>query len=253
MGGELTSAYDVYLNLKLKGFWNKKDIYNQSETPIPPRFISKRPRYSYTVGLDHKINLIKQASYLGAYQKTVLADANQSWPFRNNSFQNIFSNIGYWLSNPNFLFSELGRTLKSGGKAYLALQTPSLPKLCPSYRPNDFPNYSQLLTLLNGGRSECSNWRLSLKELECLIRDNGFKLAYHRYYLTSVTLKIWDIGFRPLTPVLTKMANLLTSRKRVQLKKEWIELLNQLLNPVFEFEHQEPKDGGYIYIILEKK
>jgi hypothetical protein len=48
--------------------------------------------------------------------------------------------------------------------------------------------------------------------------------------------QIWDIGLRPLAPLLVRMANGLTRRDRSAIKRDWIELCLDLLAPMCRFD-----------------
>jgi len=253
MGGNLTLDYDVYLNAgNLEKFWENQDIYDNFSNRGDGKFIARKPIHTFSIGFDKKENLMKQASFLNLYEDYKIGDANKTWPLGDGRLKSIFSNIFYWLKGPEFLFRETSRVLGQGGRCFLALQDPSFPNYCPSYRSQDFSKYKQVLKLLNRGRSESYLWRVPLRELENLAESNGLKVIYHRYYLSETVLRIWDIGLRPLSPVLISMANSLSPEQRIRHKKEWIDTLSKLLFPIFEADKETQNRGGYLYLILEK-
>ncbi len=253
-GGSLTPDYDYYTHAgHLDKFWKHADIYDHFAGQGQSRFIARMPDDRFTYAYDHKENLKKQADLLNFYDAYGVGDANKRWPYPDGELQSVFSNIFYWLDNPRFLFPELARVLAPRGKAFLALQDPSFPKFCPSYQTGKFPKYADVLKLLNRGRADSSLWRLSLKELEALGKKNGLKLVYHRRYLTDMVLKIWDIGLRPFSPVLIRMANSLSAQDRLQCKKEWVDICVNLLRPIYESEKDVTNQGGYLYLIFEKQ
>jgi hypothetical protein len=55
---------------------------------------------------------------------------------------------------------------------------------------------------------------------------------------------MWDIGLRPISPVTIKMANILEPKQRKKIKEEWIDIWEDLLDPVcepmFQLENQNP-------------
>lgn len=253
MGGSLTEDYDVYLNVKnLEGYWQNQDIYDHFSGKGNARHIARRPNHTFSYALDYKENLKKQALFLGLYDEYRVGDANSTWPFEEGGLKTVFSNIFYWLKDPHFLFKELGRVLMPQGRAFLALQDSSFPRYCLSSRSQDFPKYRKLFELLNRGRSDSYLWRLDLVEIEELAKTNRLKFVYHRHYLSEVILKIWDIGLRPLSPVLIRMANSLSPQARMQSKKEWVAVISKLLESLFEAEREREDPGGYLYLILEK-
>ncbi len=253
MGGALTLDYDYYLEAgNLDKFWEHGDIYDHFRGAGKNSFISRAPETTYSHAYDHKDNLKKQASFLNFYDDYRVGNANLSWPYKSASLKSIFSNIFYWLNDPEFLLREMARVLDAGGRGFLALQAPQFPQMCPSYHREKYPEMSKTLELLNRGRADCSLWRLSLSDLEKLGKKNGLKLVHHRYYLSEIILRIWDIGLRPFSPLLISMANSLSAENRLRHKKEWIEICHDLLQPIFESEKNKTSEGGYLYVIFEK-
>jgi hypothetical protein len=43
---------------------------------------------------------------------------------------------------------------------------------------------------------------------------------------------VWDIGLRPIAPLLVRMANELTPQTRLEVKRDWIALFCDLLEPL---------------------
>jgi len=74
----------------------------------------------------------------------------------------------------------------------------------------------------------------------------------HAYYLSPLTLKAWEIGLRPLSPVLIKMANKLTAADRLAIKAEWMAILRPFLAELYELDRKSPEPGGYHFVCLEK-
>src|SRR5581483_5158498 len=90
--------------------------------------IARPPTYRITVGADHKANLLKKAESLGLYEDLQLVDANKRLPFGDGSFKSVFSNIVYWLDEPEGALSEISRILVPGGKCCLMLPNDTLPR-----------------------------------------------------------------------------------------------------------------------------
>lgn len=111
---------------------------------------------------------------------------------------------------------------------------------------------SELLRLLNRGRSESMHWTISYNDFLKLVKEVGFKIVEHSYYLSPLTLKIWDIGLRPLSPLLIKMANGLTMENRRAIKIEWIETATKFLLPLYEMENKSKDEGGFHLFVLNK-
>lgn len=249
-GGAFSIDYDWYRNSNPTGFWDNRDIYDTFLTLPQPKYIVEKPRYLIDFALDRKINLLKQTEGLNLYRHTKVADADHRLPFEDNSFQTVFSNILYWLKSPESSFKEVWRILRPGGHALLCLQDPKYQEYCPSENWQEMN--SELLRLLNTGRSQRVCWRISLPQLKELTQKTGFKIAYHSYYLSPLTLKIWDIGLRPLSPLLIKMVQKFNESDRAEIKQEWMETLQPFLRELYELDKQNQEQGGFHFVCLEK-
>ncbi len=112
---------------------------------------------------------------------------------------------------------------------------------------------SALLKKLNRGRSENLHWLTSYNEFTRLAEDAGFSILDHSYYLSPLTLMIWDIGLRPISPYLIKMANKLSPEDRRSIKLEWVDALYEILLPLYEMEMNSKEEGGFHLFVLESK
>ncbi len=254
MGGKISPEYDFFSNVDgLGSFFEGKDIYDSFSQKGSSSLIFKKPKFVFDISFDHKENLLKQAEFLGIYKKTITADGNARWPLEDNSMESAFSNILYWLKDRHHSFKELRRILKPGGRAFLFLQTKNFTKFCKSYHPEDYPTYEKTLRILNRSRVESHLWQSDLEEIRQLAKEYGFSVLHHRYCYSQFFLSMWDIGLRPLSPVLIDMANSFNAGQRKKYKKQWVEILYEILRPIYDEETKNsPKNGGYILVILEK-
>jgi len=249
-GGAFSLAYDWYRNVDPAGFWQNKDIYDTFEQAPDSSSIVRKPEYTITCALDAKESLLKQAAGLGFYGGTRVADADGQWPLDNASFKTVFSNILYWLRSPEHSLREIHRILQSGGRALLCLQDHRFKDLCISYRWRE--KKSELLRLLNRGRTESSYWTTSYDDYRALAERCGFRVADHVTYLSPLTLQAWDIGLRPLSPPLIKMVRLLSESDRAAIKTEWMEVCRPFLAELLTLDAQSSGHGGYHFFCLEK-
>lgn len=249
-GGAFTLDYDWFINTDVEGFWDNKDIYDAFHQGASAESIKAPPRYVIDWALDHNPNLIAQCKPLGLYSNYRVADAAKPLPFEEETFQTVFSNILYWLEDPEAPLREIYRILRPGGRALLCLPDPKFFEHCITYQWRE--RGSELLKKLNRGRLEVTRWTITLGEIEALTARIGFRLELHQRYLSPLTLKIWDIGLRPISAVLIKMANSLGQQARREIKREWIDTCYDLLLPVLEMEREFPREGGYHFVCLRK-
>lgn len=255
MGGVISPEYDFFTNVgSLESFFKGADIYDSFSRSGKSEYVLKKPDYVIDVALDHKENLLRQAEFLGVYKKLITADANNEWPIENSSLNSVISNILYWLSDKHHSFQELSRVLQKGGRAFLFIQTKNFTEFCMSYHPERLPKYRKTLEVLNRKRKESHLWQTDIQEIRQMARQYGFEVRHYEYCYSRLFLTMWDIGLRPLSPVLVDMVNSFDAEKRSRYKKEWVNIFYDILKPIYDEETREPlREGGYLYTILEKK
>ena len=249
-GGRFSQDYDWFLNADPRGFWENRDIYDTFKQRVRPNWVTRMPSCHIDWALDEKKNLLRQATATGFYRHVANADANVRLPFRDESFQAVFSNILYWLDSFERTLREIHRVLRRTGRVLLCLPDPRFNDYCVSYQWKE--SNSEALRLLNRGRTESNLWTISYPELAKTATALGFEIAFHRYYLSPLTLRVWDIGLRPLSPVLIKMANAFENSERRSLKAEWIGIVRPFLLELFEMEQCSTEQGGFHFVCLEK-
>lgn len=260
-GGKLDIRFDDYQSIgNLDKFFLNYDIHDEFVSEYNPLII-KNPNYKFTTALDHKENLISKAKKLKLYEQYFVHDANKNLPFKDDTFNTIFSNIVYWLDNPQKSFNEIARVLQAGsGRVALMLPNSSMPtfsfynKLYANSNNTEF----SFLKYLDRGR-HASNIKVAKNYLEwkAIINKSGLKIVDHKMHLSKSLIQIWDIGLRPLFPVLIKMINAVEKKEKiVEIKLEWMKVLMKFLEPVFELEMKNKLDQdvekAFHYFVLEK-
>lgn len=259
-GGEFDLSFDDYQSIgNLDKFYDNADIHDTFVDGYKPS-ISKKPSYKFSVALDHKENLLKKSKELDFYHDFITHDANQPFPFESNTFDSIFSNIVYWLDDPQKSMNEISRVLNKGGNVALMLPNSTMP---------EFSFYNQLhvknnnedfefLKYMDRGRYN-SNIKLakSFDEWKQIIDNSGLKIVEHKTHLSKTVVQIWDIGLRPLFPVLLKLVQAVENKEELlNIKKEWIEIFIKFLEPIFELEMKnklnQSEEKAFHYFVLEK-
>lgn len=241
-GGDFGFDFDIFLGVgNLEDFFNDKDIYNSAPSTYDPN-ITERPNRKYTVGLDHKESLLKKADELGFYRELVQHNNNEPLPFDDDEFRNIFSNTVYWVEEVDLHLSEIARVLKPGGKGVLVLRTPHVHMFLDYLYSMENELGTELVEMLDRGRSEHYPSLYTESEWIDKLNTAGLKITETRPVISTLHAGMWDIGMRPISPVMIQMANLLTTEQRIKIKQEWIDIWERLLNPVcdpmFQLEHQ---------------
>jgi len=255
-GGEFANDFDAFQSMgSLDKYFDKVDVFDSWDTEIHPR-ITKAPDYLIDYGSDHKENLLKKAKTLNIYKNLLLGDANQKLPFEKNSFNSIFSNIIYWLEDPQLAFREICRILKPGGQCCVMLPNSTFHGF--SFYHNLYVTRKQeqfaFLEALDRGRMSKIKHAKSTDEWTRIIENAGLKIVQHKMHLSKTIIQIWDIGMRPLFPVLHKMISHLEAETLLENKKEWIQTIKMFSGPIAVMENQlnQGEEPAFHCFILEK-
>ena len=77
------------------------------------------------------------------------------------------------------------------------------------------------------------------------------KIVGSQTYLSLKIWEIWDVGLRPLSPALIKMANYLNSSQRLEIKKEWCDICLPFAEELLEHKLSNgATEGAYYFITL---
>jgi SAM-dependent methyltransferase len=259
-GGQFDISFDDYQSIgNLDKFYKNKDIHDVFIEGYRP-VITHGSKYNFSAGLDHKENLLLKAEALDLYKETIVHDANKALPIEDNKFDTIFSNIVYWLNDPQKSINEIARVMSSGGKVALMLPNITMPEF--SFYNNHFIKTEdrryEFLKLMDRGRYS-SNIKVakSYGEWKELFGNSGLKIVDHKMHLSKTVIEIWDIGLRPLFPVLHKMVNAIEDKdKLIDVKREWIDIFMQFLEPIFNLEMDglldQNAEKAFHYFVLEK-
>ena len=257
-GGRLNKNFDIYKNVtKLNKFYKNFDIYNHYNHLNSTKISHKIKKNFNIVGLDHKKNLLKKAKDLNFYDNLIKADGNKKLPFADSQFDTIFSNIVYWLNDVGGVLMELKRILKKNGNIILML--PDIKFLDSSFYynyqiKNKIKNY-EFLSLIDRGRiSNNVKQAKSLSEWKSLFSEAGLSIVKYKMHLSSLTLKIWDIGLRPIFPELVKLFNKTNKKNRIEFKKGLISTAKKYIYPLLQLENDAPNfQKGFYCFVLSKK
>lgn len=246
-GGALTEHYDWYRNAQPRD----GDMYDVVMTVPRREWIARRPTRTIDVGLDLKETLLVQAAGLEFYRHITRSDANRPLPFANESFSTVFSNILSWLEDAAEALTEIHRVLRRGGRALLCLPTEHFREYCASYQSRE--SGSTLWRLLNRGRTSHLRWTLPWPELRTLMTRAEFTVIDRREYWSPLTMRVWDIGLRPLSPVLIKLVARLGEEERRETKREWIAAVRPLAAELVAMDAASMAPGAYQLVYLERR
>ena len=238
-GGEFAKDFDVFSSVnKLSEFYHGVDIFD-SYNPSMNAKVTKKPLYQIDVAFDAKDNLLEKASRIDMYKQTICGDGNKKLPFADNSFVTIFSNIVYWLDNPQNVLKELHRILNKNGKICLMIPDKKLEEFSiynKFYAKTQNPQW-EFLKMIDRNRFADNYKTIRLEsEWEELFTNTGFEIISHGRHLSKLVIELWDIGLRPIFPLLLKMVNELNSKQIYEIKSEWTETFKPFLKSIIEID-----------------
>jgi ubiquinone/menaquinone biosynthesis C-methylase UbiE len=256
-GGTVSTQFDVFLSVRnLNDFYENVDVYDAFQKD-KTTYVVDPPHYRIDVAFDNKENSLKKSDQLKLYHSYVAGDANRRLPFSEESFNSIFSNIVYWLDEPKTILKEIYRVLRPGGHVCLMLPNHTFP---------NFSFYNQLyakthnkkfvfLEQLDRGRFK-DNIRQAHSDHEWrkIFRQTGFEITMHRKHLSKTVIQIWDIGLRPLFPVLKKMVDQIQPDRYQDIKSEWVDTVRRFLEPIVEMDSElgQGVEAAFHCYVLEK-
>lgn len=249
LGGHFKPEFDWFYSVNTQGFWENEDTFDCDAGVAIASYIESPPHTRIKFGVDHKQALLSQAARLGFVDKLVQHDCNLPLSV-NTEISTVYSNILYWLNDPMQSLHQIGDVLSPGGEFVAVFPNSDFFKTCTSYTNED-----ALSKLINRGRANHIMWYMDLQEFEQEIARRGmFELKSSRRYLSPLTLKMWDIGLRPLSIPLMKMANSLSPERRLEIKQEWCDTLMRFSAPLLEHELEYAESsGGFNLVRLVKR
>ena len=258
-GGSFREDFDVFLDVGfLDEYWRNKDVYDSYNGQIEKReVVEKKADYVLDIALDHKDKLMKKAANLGLYRQFIKTDANNRLPFEDESFRSVFSNIVYWLKQPENTFKEIYRILKKDGLCCVMLPNTAFLEASFYYSLYEKAGRKEFefLKMIDRGRIS-DNVKIvnSYEGWKEIIESVGFKIEECIPHLSKTLVQIWDIGLRPIFPLLKKMTAQIEESSLMEIKKEWVELFLKIGYPIIENDKllADNKEFCFFCFILRK-
>lgn len=233
-GGDFGTEFDIFgATDNLDKFFQNKDIYNATTDDYDP-VVTERPSRRMTVGTDWKQALLDKADALDFYEDLQQHDNNEPLPFADDRFQTIFSNSVYWVENVDLHLEEIARVLADNGQAHLVLKNTHV----RDFLTNLWDQWEnelggELIQMIDRGRSDHYAHLYSPDGWKEKLEDAGLNVVQQQPTVTQAHCRMWDIGLRPISPYLIRMAYSMSSDQRVNLKKDWIETWHKMLEPFY--------------------
>ncbi len=214
------------------------DFVNDGYQPA----IIQTPGYSFDVGVDLKAALLAKARRISFYADLIEHDLNQPLPFASRSFQTLYCNTAYWVSNIDGFLSELRRITRDDGQVILQVKLSSMGG--STLAPFREVLGGRLLDIISRGRQACWVSLTDRATWERRFRQAGLTVGSVAALATKTHAHLWDIGLRPIAPLLVKMTEATDPATRTAIKREWVELFLEMLLPLARPDLHLISDGA---------
>lgn len=228
-GGQLDESFDVFTGVaRSRPEAPTADMFDDAPDSYRPK-IARAPEFRIDTGLDLKDALLQKASRLKFYSRLVRHDTNQPLPLPDASYQTIYCNAAYWVENIDDFLRELRRIATADARVVLQIKLDCL----RDYTLEPFRDQlgDAFLQLIARGRLDC--YPSLADEATWLARFEraGLRVLERRPFVTRTHAHIWDIGLRPLAPMLVRLANGVDDATRLAVKRDWVATCETLFGP----------------------
>ena len=232
-GGEFAPAWDVFAegSIAKTAPGEKSDAFDHVTDRYHP-LIQRRPPRVFDVGCDLKDALLTKARRLDFYRWLVRHDANGSLPFARAEFNTVYCNAAYWVREIDAFLAETCRVTHPTGRVILHVKLDSLRRYNFEFLSPRLDG--RFLKLLARGRLECWPSLASREQWEERFDRAGLDIKEATPFVTRTHAYLWDVGLRPIAPLLVRMANSLTDETRSSIKRDWVDLMMDVLTPFFD-------------------
>jgi SAM-dependent methyltransferase len=251
-GGRLDPDFDVFAAVSRLDdvARNHADMFDHVDEDYAPETV-RRPARSIDCGTDLKSSMLAKAQRLGLYGRFVLHDNNNPLPFDNESFRSVYCNAAYWVENIDDFLRELRRIVRPDGRVVLHVKSDAMRDYTLERHRDALGD--RFLDLIGRGRMDCWPSLASRSVWERRFAAAGLHIESATPFATRTHAHIWDIGLRPLAPMLVKMANALPPPDRAAIKRDWVATLMELALPLCDAglnlsgsDETEPAEWQYV-------
>ena len=234
-GGSFDPDFDVFHAVASldRVYEQHADMFDAIDPTYAPT-IEARPATRINTGMDLKAALLSKAAALRFYERIVRHDANQPLPLQTDACQTVYCNAAYWVENLSGLLRELNRITLPGGTIILQVKLDSI-REC-TLEPIRAVLGARFLDIIGRGRFETWPSLLSRSAWEESFRRAGLQIVDVAPVATKTHAHLWDVGLRPIAPLLVRMAKGLSSSDRSSIKRDWVDLFVELATPLRQFD-----------------
>lgn len=241
LGGAVTPDFDVFQEVKWSQESHKRttlsddyfDTLNEDFRGVDLGITKERP---FDYGVDWKLSHIEKAKRLRAHNQFVMLKDGTLGNLTDDSIGGIWAPNIYWMEEMPEILREFRRVLKRGGRVITICPDERLLKNM-LFRFADIADAKWLASLDRGRYENASRHSRSSDGWRCLFSDAGLRVVRHEMFIPAIVGQIYEVGLRPLFPILMNMYERLSKGRPedlVSLKRSWVDRLHVLLDPFVE-------------------
>lgn len=258
-GGRFDKNFDIFGAAVRKEDANevvgkKIDVFDHFDESYKPA-VTKSPEVNFAYGTDHKPKLLQKAERLGYYDSLITADLKDDTDIEAESLDIVYCNSLYWTPYPEQALGHMYSKLKPGGLAVFDVMTTHRKALRYQHLMPTMPSAWQ--DLMNRGRDQNNPGIRSDREWRKVFRANGAaEVEDVRNIFPSAIAHVWNIGLRPIFPVLNRMVEAIPDSSDVaSIKEEWVETWTNLMLPLLLEPEEFPNSGTRVrlqYVVRKR-
>lgn len=249
LGGEFEFEYDQHMETRAAEFSHDKfiDIIDADTDIKPP--IKKMPDQLIDFGTDWKQKLLDKSARIGIYKDLILHDNNiMPLPFDTESLKTVFSNSLYWVPDIEAILADISRILRPDGTIVLHVPTPNFLTTLDRLEP---VIGDRAVSILDRQRRATMPTARHHGEWATLLEQAGFKVnRVESVFPHESLIDYWNVGMRPVAHLLYQMANDISPEKRLDIKKQWTDIMFDLLKPIINLPNTCSLDKSP-YLLVE--
>lgn len=236
-GGRFDASFDVFgagvSRQNSQEIIEKKiDVFDHFDDDYEVK-ISNQVDTGFSYGTDHKQNLLRKAQKLDFYENLLEANLNDDTAIPDESLDIAYCNSLYWVAKPEVAIDHIYRKLKKGGVGVFDVMTDHRKALqFQLWMPNAPTAWQELMNrgreANNPGIRSEDDWRIAFEA------NGSAKIEEVRNIFPATIAFAWNIGLRPIFPVLNRMVESLTPENRQSIKEDWVEIWTDMLLPMLE-------------------
>lgn len=236
LGGETNYNFDDYCDLPNYSNKNKRNDFFQNIKKCHLNPIKKPANIKIQIGTSWKKAHLIRAKRLNLYKNLYLVKIGKALPFKSNSAATIWAPNLFWNkpSHLNKIIKEFKRILQKNGRIVLIVPD-------KSQKTHEF--WQSLKDSLkyyykNFNRGIIKNLTLNAKSAKAwkqLFERNELKVSKHIKFLPALVGKVYQLGFRPMFPVLLQIYQKLEKsnpRGLRHLKQRWLKSITHFMIPL---------------------